>query len=175
MKVNVTGKQLEVTEAIRGAIENELKILNKYSDKDMECNAIIKSYHSGKKIELTLKLDEKHTLRQEVTDFDLYRAINLASEKLEVQIKKLKDRLQDHSRDSKKDLYDWFNEIEQSGDEITSVERRKKVDLKPMSEDEAILQFELVGHDFYMFEDANTSDVKVLYKRNDGSYGILES
>ncbi|MGL4589315.1 MAG: ribosome hibernation-promoting factor, HPF/YfiA family [Mycoplasmatales bacterium] len=174
MNIQILGKNVEVTEGISARINEALSHLDRYSNEELKAKVVIKTYHIGQKIEIALELDKSHTLRQEAVDRDLYLAIDVAAEKLEEQLRRIKDRLHNHNRSEKAELQKFFLELGHEPEESKAIVRRKEVELKPMSEEEAILQFELVGHDFYVFEDFNTDQVKVLYNRKDGEYGILE-
>lgn len=173
MKVNIIGKKIEITEGIRENIIASLSKLDKYfKNEEKTADVVIKTYAIGQKIEITLPLDKHHTLRQEVVERDLYQAINEATDKIEKQIRKVKDRASDR-REEKVDFLSILSEFEKAKEAPVQITRRKSLELKPMSEEEAILQFELVGHDFYLFEDASSEETKVLYKRKEGSYGVI--
>ncbi len=174
MRVLITGKNLEITEGINEAVHRSLGKLDKFfKAKEITANVNVKTYAHEQKIEITLRIDEAHVLRQEVVERDLYLALDEAVDKLEVQIKKVKDRANKHHND-KQELLDFFSDLEDQKEKEKRIVRRKKLELKPMSEEEAILQFELVGHDFYLYFDADLETYKVIYKRTDKEYGILE-
>ena len=108
-----------------------------------------------------------------------YAAIDVAVDKLERHLRKNKTRLQSQLEKKKKqDIFDFSNFEEMDEDDegdAQTIVKRKKVEVKPMSEEEAILQMELIGHQFYLFKDADTNQPTVVYKRKDGNYGIIES
>ena len=111
-------------------------------------------------------------MRSEESQEDFYAAVDKALDKLERQIRKNKTRLM--SRQTK--TYDFsFSEIEDIEDEKEKILKRKKVEVKPMDEEEAIIQMELLNHQFYMYKDSETNKAAVVYKRKDGGYGIIES
>ncbi len=172
MKIEIFGKNIQVTDAIRNAIEDDLSVLDKYfANKELEAHVVVKTYNVGQKVEISIRMDKDHILRQEETKDDLYEAIRVASHKMERQVRKFKSRIVDHKQ--KKHIMEMFLDQEPKEDN-TQITKRKKFDNKLMTEDEALLQFELVGHDFYVFEDANSQISKVLYKRHNGEYGIIE-
>ncbi|MFV0289246.1 MAG: ribosome hibernation-promoting factor, HPF/YfiA family [Mycoplasmatales bacterium] len=173
MKVRIIGKNIEVTEAIKNAVEEQLQILDKYFvDKELQADVVVRTYKVGQKIEITVNMDKDHTLRQEEVQDDLYDAITLAVKKMERQVRKFKNRLVEFN--NKKEIIGMFLE-QDIVEDIPKITKRKQLDdNKLMTEAEAILQFELVGHDFFIFEDANTEITKVLYKRKDQEYGIIE-
>ena len=114
----------------------------------------------------------------EVTKADLYAAIDVVSDKLERQIRKNKTKLLSKKmkeKFSKELMYDAIDVLEDEKDENLKIVKRKNVEVKPMSEEEAILQMELLEHQFYIFKDAETNKVAVVYKRKEGNYGIIES
>lgn len=172
MKIDLQTKNVEITEGIEDNIINALSGLDKYfKEEELVAKVTIKTYSIGQKIEIELPIDSKHILRQETVERDLYQAINVATDKLEKQIRKVKNRAADHNND-RQDFLDYFTEFE-SQEEVSKVTKRKELDLQPMSEDEAVLQFEIIGHDFFVFLDGRTDETKLLYKRKDGEYGII--
>lgn len=175
MKIQVIGKNVEVTEGIKGAVEERLLDLRKYFSVDqLEANVVVRTYKVGQKVEVSLAIDPSHTIRQEVTHDDLYAAIDIVGKKLEKQIRRFKDRAATMEH-KKMPLAETFNLESFTGEAKPDqkITRRKTLENKPMSEAEAILQFELVGHDFFAFEDFNDNKNKILYKRSDKDYGII--
>ncbi len=173
MEVKIIGKNIEVTDAIQSAIEEQLGALDKYfANKELKANVVVRTYNVGQKVEITIQMDKDHTLRQEEVREDLYDAINAAVKKMERQVRKFKNRLVDFKH--KKNVMDMFAEQDIQEDVAKVTKRKLLDDNKLMTEDEAILQFEIIGHDFFIFEDANTEITKVLYKRKDQEYGIIE-
>ncbi|WOO87831.1 ribosome-associated translation inhibitor RaiA [Mollicutes bacterium LVI A0039] len=172
MKVELFTKNVEITEGIEENVKSSLSGLDKYfKDGELTAKVTIKTYSVGQKIEIELPIDDKHVLRQETVERDLYQAINVATDKLEKQIRKVKNRAADHQNE-RQVLLDYFADFE-SNEDVTKITKRKELELKPMSEEEAVLQFEIIGHDFFVFLDGRTSDTKLLYKRKDGEYGII--
>ena len=175
MKYNIRGSKLEVTDAIRNYIETKLNKLERYfEDKEnINVNVLIKTQGINQKVEVTIPI-KKTTLRSEESNKDLYAAIDLVTDKLERQIRKNKTRLK--KRETKENIIEFIDfEVTEEEQEESTIVKRKKIDLKPMSEEEALLQMELLGHQFYIFKDAETSKVSVVYKRKEGNYGIIES
>lgn len=172
MKFNIHGKNIEVTDAIRSYIESKIGRLEKYF-KNADLNATVTVRVRGKDqiVEVTIPTD-KVTLRAEDTHSDLYAAIDLVTEKLERQIRKNKTK----ARKNLKQVI-IFNdfEVENNEDVDDTIVKRKVIDTKPMSEEEAILQMELIGHDFFLFKNDKTEELCVVYKRKDKGYGILEA
>ena len=177
MKYNIRGDKLEVTDAIESYVESKLDRLNKYFKEDeILANVLLKVRGNGQKIEVTIPTD-KFILRSEEEDKDLYAAIDLVTDKLERQIRKNKTRLNKQNFDNKfKELnfdYEIDSNEETSDDEV--IVKRKKLEMKPMDEEEAILEMNLLGHEFFVYKDMHTNNVNVLYKRKDGNYGLIET
>ena len=177
MKYNIRGDKLEVTDAINSYVESKLDRLNKYfKDEDILANVLLRVRGNSQIIEVTIPTD-KFILRSEEEDKDLYAAIDLVSDKLERQIRKNKTRLNRQNIDNKfKEFnfdYEMMEEEESSEDEV--IVKRKNIEMKPMDEEEAILEMNLLGHEFFVYKDMHTDKICVLYKRKDGNYGLIET
>lgn len=177
MKYNIRGDKLEVTGAIENYVENKLDRLNKYFQNDeVVANVLLKVRGREQIIEVTIPAD-KYILRGEVGNDDLYSAIDLVTDKLERQIRKNKTRLSKQNK-GYKDLNLNFD-IEENDIEDESIKynivKRKTLEMKPMDEEEAILEMNLLGHDFFVYKDMHSDNICILYKRKDGEYGILET
>ena len=177
MKYNIRGDKLVVTEAINNYVESKLDRLNKYfKEDDILANVLLRVRGNSQIIEVTIPTD-KFILRSEEEDKDLYAAIDLVTDKLERQIRKNKTRLNMQNVDNKyKDFnfdYEINNEEESSEDE--TIVKRKNIEMKPMDEEEAILEMNLLGHEFFVYKDMHTNNVCVLYRRKDGNYGLIET
>lgn len=173
MKYNIRGEKVEITQSIRSYIEDKIGKLDKYFENpdDVTANVVIKVRGKEQKIEITVPAMH-YTLRSEESHDDLYAAIDLTVDKLERQIRKNKTRI--NSRIKKNVIQNFEMDLEDSFDDDNSkVLKRKKIDMKPMDEEEAILQIELLNHDFFVFKNIDEDCVSVLYKRKDGSYGII--
>ncbi len=170
MKYNIRGNKIDVTEAINDYIKSKLSKVEKYFDDDVEAKAIISARGKDQKVEVTI-WSGKYNVRAEETNEDLYAAIDLVVDKLERQLKKYKDKLTD--KRSVKDTY--VPEIEEYFEEEETIVRRKEVFLKPIDEEEAITQMELLGHSFFVFKNVENNKISVVYKRKDGDYGIIEA
>ncbi len=177
MKYNIRGDKLEVTDAIEGYVESKLDRLNKYfKEGDILANVLLKVKGTRQIIEVTIPTD-KFILRSEEEDKDLYAAIDLVTDKLERQIRKNKTRLSRQNVDNKFKEFNFDYEIE--ADEDTTADeiivKRKKLEMKPMDEEEAILEMNLLGHEFFVYKDMHTDNVNVIYRRKDGNYGLIET
>ena len=177
MKYNIRGDKLAVTDAINNYVESKLDRLNKYfKEDDILANVLLRVRGNSQIIEVTIPTD-KFILRSEEEDKDLYAAIDLVTDKLERQIRKNKTRLNKQNIDNKyKDFnfdYETTTEDETTEDEV--IVKRKNIEMKPMDEEEAILEMNLLGHEFFVFKDMHTNKICVLYKRKDGNYGLIET
>ena len=173
MKFNIHGKKIDVTESIKSYIEEKIGRLDKYFENpdEITATALIKLRGKDQVVEVTINAN-KFILRGEESHKDLYASIDKVSDKIERQIRKNKTRMNKRvSKDLTKDFVLNFEEQEENDNVIV---KRKVIEDKPMSEEEAILQMELLGHEFFAFRNMETQDVNVLYKRKDGDYGILE-
>ena len=176
MKFNIRGQKLEVTDAIRSYIEGKIGRLEKYFENpaDITANVLIKVRGKDQVVEVTIPAP-KLILRGEESNKDLYASIDLVSDKLERQIRKNKTRM--NSKNNKKNVTDFIAEF--SVDELeldkNVIAKRKHIEMKPMNEEEAILQMELLSHEFFVYKDSENNNVCILYKRKDGDYGIIET
>lgn len=175
MKVSIRGKNIALTQGIEDKVNKKLSTLDKYfivSD-NVEAKVLIRTYPLGQKIEVTIPT-EYVLLRAEVVDDDLYNAIDLVIDKLEGQIRKYKTRLSRKSKDNK--LAFNIASIEPlDHEEEDVVVKTKTINPKPMDLEEAIMQMELIGHSFFVYKDTETNLISVVYKRNDGGYGLIET
>jgi len=172
MKYNIRGDKLVVTKAIKEYIEEKLDRLNKYYEnhKDLECKVVVRAKNNLQSIEVTVPLN-KFILRAEVTDKDLYAAIDLVVDKLEGQIRKNKTKLK--NRYEKIEISEMVLDFESEEEDNLDIVKRKDIDTKPMDEEEAILQMQLLNHDFFVFKNIDEECVSVIYKRKDNKYGII--
>lgn len=175
MKITLRGKNIEITEAIEGKVSEKLSKLDKYFivSENVEAKVLVRTYPYGQKIEVTIPT-EYVLLRAEVVDQDLYNAIDLVIDKLEGQIRKYKTRLNRKSKDNK--LAFNLASIEPLEEEEEDVlVKTKTITPKPMDMEEAIMQMELIGHSFFVYRDTETDAISIVYRRNDGDYGLIET
>lgn len=170
MKYTIRGQKLEVTDAIRDYAISKIDKMEKYFENPDEVSVKVVFSIRGReqKVEITIN-SINFDLRSEVSHSDMYAAIDLAVDKLEQQMRKFKSKLM--SKERVEIIYDDIID----DDVLEEVVKRKKVYLKPMDEEEAIMQMELLGHTFFVFKDIKTEKVNVLYKRLDGAYGVIET
>lgn len=175
MEIIIHGDKLKITDAMKGYIEEKLEKLNKYLENsdNVRATVIVKVKNHEQRVEITIPL-KAFILRSEEAKDDFYAAVDKTIDKLERQIRKNKTRIMSKQIKTNRDfVVSAFSDEDAPDDK--RILKRKKVEVKPMNEEEAILQMELLGHQFYMYKDSETNQVAVVYKRTDGNYGIIES
>ena len=180
MKYQIVGKNIEVTEGIKNAVEKKLSRMDKYFiiNDSVECRVVVRSYKVGAKVEITI-FTSQMDFRAEVSNADLYAAVDLAIDKLESQMRKLKTKM-DRSKGDKLGLgkaisLENIEPLPLEKEEDDEVIRVKNLDLEPMSIDEAITRMEGLGHPFFLYLDEEDNKISVVYTREDGGYGIIEA
>lgn len=176
MKFIIRGQKLEVTESINSYIEEKIGKLDKYFENPEELTATVVVRVRGKEqiVEVTVP-SKKVILRAEESNEDLYASIDLVSDKLERQIRKNKTKIRSKKSKANYESFIVDFEVEKEEENENLIVKRKELDTKPMSEEEAVLQMELVGHPFFIFKNATTDNISVVYKRKDGNYGIIDT
>jgi putative sigma-54 modulation protein len=183
MNYNIRGENIEVTPAIREYVEKKIAKLEKYFTETPDANVHVnlKTYNNNRsKVEVTIPM-QNLVLRAEEDHEDMYAAIDLIVDKLERQIRKHKTKVNRKFREkgSPTAMFSSFDEpgvpVLEEEDNDLEVVRQKSFDLKPMDNEEAILQMNLLGHSFYVFTNAETNRTNVVYKRKDGRYGLIEA
>lgn len=175
MNIIIRGSKLEITEAMESYAKEKLSRLQKYLENSEEVQATVLAKIHGHlhTVEVTIPL-KTFILRAEESQSDFYASIDTITDKLERQIRKNKTRISSRKNREVKDfVYDNIENIEEI--EEKKIVKRKKIEVKPMNEEEAILQMELLGHEFYLYKDVDTNQTALVYKRRDGNYGIIES
>jgi putative sigma-54 modulation protein len=183
IKFNIRGENVEVTDAIRAYVEDKIGKLNKYFNDGHDVTAYVNlKVYTEKRAKVEVTLPAKNvTLRAEDTSQDMYASIDLVEEKLERQIRKYKTRMNRKPRNATPtgELFtDEFAPLEvahEVDDAQAAIVRTKHVALKPMDAEEAVLQMDMLGHDFYVFTDADSNGTHVVYRREDGRYGLIET
>ncbi len=174
MKYNINGKNIELTAALEGAVDEKIVKLNKYFNDSVVAQITLSVEKLSHIIEITIPFNGS-VLRAEVEGKNMYNIIDDAVSVIEKQINKYKSRLRDRHRNASDDLMPaFFTDVEADEAEI-KIEKTKKFHIKPMSAEEAVLQMELVGHNFFVYQDGETEEVNVVYKRKNGTYGLIES
>ena len=174
MEIVIHGSKVKITDAMRDYIEEKLGKLEKYleNSEKVRANVIVKVKNHEQTVEITIPL-KSFILRSEETKDSFYAAVDKTIDKLERQIRKNKTKLMSKQVKANHDFN--FSSIEEEKTTEKKIAKRKKVEIKPMNEEEAILQMELLGHEFYLYKDADTDSFAVVYKRKDGNYGLIET
>lgn len=172
MNFIIVGKNIEVTPGLKSAVEDKIGKLEKYFTPETEIHVTLSVEKERQKIEVTIPV-KGSIIRSEQVSNDMYVSIDLVEEIIERQLKRYKNKLIDRKQSSsyfKKE----FIEKEYMDEEEIKIIRSKKFDIKPMYPEDACIQMELLGHNFYVFCNAETDQVNVVYKRKGNTYGLIE-
>lgn len=177
MDFNIRGENLEVTPALREYVEKKVGKLEKYFDTTPTSAVNVKMAIENNRhiIEVTIPMP-RLLLRAEESHIDMYAAIDLVVEKLERQIRKHKTKVNRKFRQEGSVKYMFKNDIGEEPEETDEIQivRTKRFDLKPMDVEEAVLQMDLLGHNFFVFSNAESGQMNIVYRRKDGKYGLIE-
>ncbi|NLJ98557.1 MAG: ribosome-associated translation inhibitor RaiA [Tissierellia bacterium] len=173
MKLSFTGRNIDVTEALKNITEKKLGKLEKYFQEELEGSVNYSVEKNREIIEVTINLPGT-LLRAEESSDDMYASIDKAVDVLEGQIRKYKTKLQRRYQNGETIRFENILPLEEQEEDGPKIVRTKRFDMKPMDEEEAILQMELLGHNFFLFMNAESDSLSVLYKRKDGNYGLIE-
>ncbi|MBR3825692.1 MAG: ribosome-associated translation inhibitor RaiA [Lachnospiraceae bacterium] len=172
MKFIIVGKNIELTPGLKGAVEDKLSKLDKYFNPDTEVHVTLSVEKERQKIEVTIPV-KGSIIRSEQVSNDMYVSIDLVEEVIERQLKKYRKKIVDKKQSAASFSQAFIETVEEQDDEIKIV-RTKKFDIKPMYPEDACIQMELLGHSFYVFCNAETDQVNVVYKRKGDTYGLIE-
>lgn len=175
MRYTITGRNIEITDGLKKAVEEKLHKLGKYFTEETEAKITLSVQKEAHKIEVTIPTKQGLIRAEEVSE-DMYVSIDKVEDIIERQIKKFKNKLVDRKQSGVSFSELFINEEDsdvEEEDEIKIV-KTKRFSIKPMDPEEACLQMELLGHDFYVFRNALSDEICVVYKRKDGKYGIIE-
>jgi putative sigma-54 modulation protein len=174
MKTTITGKNIELTQGLKDAVEERFKKLDKYFNKDTEAIVTLDVEKGRQKIEVTIPMKGSYLRAEEVTS-DMYASIEAVTNTLEAQLKKHRNKIIDKKQsDSRVIFAQDFIEEKVGDEESIQIIRKKTFDMKPMYAEDACLEMEMLGHDFFMFRNADTDEINVVYKRKNGAYGLIE-
>lgn len=174
MNIIIVGKNIEVTPGLKSAVEDKLSKLEKYFSPDTNVHVTLSVVHDTQKIEVTIPV-KGNIIRSEQSSNDMYVSIDLVEEIIERQLKKYKNKIIDKQQAAAASFFQQsFIEEEVEDEEEIQISRVKKFDIKPMYPEDACVQMELLGHNFYVFINAETDQVNVVYKRKHGTYGLME-
>ena len=172
MKFVILGKNIELTDGLRSAVEEKIGKLEKYFTEDTEVHVTLSVEKDRQKIEVTIPV-KGSIIRSEQVSNDMYVSIDLVEEIIERQLKKYKTKLTDKHQDGGYSKKEYLEKDFMDAEEIKII-RTKKFDIKPMYPEDACVQMELLGHNFYVFCNAETDQVNVVYKRKGNTYGLIE-
>ena len=172
MKFVIVGKNIEVTPGLRSAVEDKIGKLEKYFTSETEAHVTLSVEKERQKIEVTIPV-KGSIIRSEQVSNDMYVSIDLVEEIIERQLKKYKNKLVDQKQ-SAGFFKQEFSDKEYMDEEEIKIIRSKKFDIKPMYPEDACIQMELLGHNFFVFCNAETDQINVVYKRKGNTYGLIE-
>ena len=172
MKFVIVGRNIEVTPGLRAAVEDKIGKLDKYFNPNTEVHVTLSVEKERQKIEVTIPV-KGNIIRSEQVSNDMYVSIDLVEEIIEIQLKKYKNKIVDKHQ-SGGDFSQAYVDNDYADDEEIKIVRTKKFDIKPMYPEDACIQMELLGHSFYVFCNAETDQVNVVYKRKGDTYGLIE-
>ena len=173
MKFIIVGRNIEVTPGLRAAVEEKIGKLDKYFNPDTEVHVTLSVEKERQKIEVTIPV-KGSIIRSEQVSNDMYVSIDLVEEVIERQLKKYRTKLVTKQQNAAAVFKQDFLDEKSEDDEEIKIIRTKKFDMKPMYPEDACVEMELLGHDFYVFINAETEDVNVVYKRKGNTYGLIE-
>lgn len=174
MKISISGKNMNITDALREVTEKKLGKLEKYFYEDVLVNATLSVEKNRHIIEVTIPFSGV-IIRAEESSDDMYQSIDKVVDVLERQIRKHKTKLQKKNKGLETIRFENIQALPQEDDDKEpKIVRVKRFAMKPMDAEEAILQMELLRHAFYVFRNAETDEVNIVYKRKDGNYGLIE-
>ncbi len=172
MRYIISGRNIDVTEGLKAAIHEKIGKLEKYFNQDTEVIVTLSVEKDRQKIEVTIPV-KGNIIRSEQVSSDMYVSIDLVEEIIERQLKKYKNKIID-KKQNRESFSSSFIDQEYDDDDSVKIVRTKKFAVKPMDPEEACVQMELLGHDFFVFTNAETDEVNVVYKRKGNTYGLIE-
>ncbi len=172
MRFIITGRNIDITEGLKSAVEDKLGKLDRFFAPETEVNVTLSVEKERQKIEVTIPVKGNIVRAEEVSN-DMYVSIDLVEEVIERQLKKYKNKIVD-KQNNHASFTKEFVEKEVEDEEEVKIIRTKRFGIKPMDPEEACVQMELLGHDFFVFFNAETEEVNVVYKRKGNTYGLIE-
>jgi len=177
MDINVRGKNIDATPALVDYAQKKLSKLEKHFEKSTDVQVVLSVIREEHIVEVTMNLNGL-ILRGEESTGDMYASIDMVVDKLERQVKKYKTRMSKSKRERGariiSEKHAAMEAEERMEDDKPQIVRTKRFPLKPMSVEEAVLQMDLLGHSFFVFTNAETEDINVVYRRKDDNYGLIE-
>ena len=173
MRIKITGRNIELTEGLKAAVEDKLNKLEKYFTPDTEVNVTLSVEKERQKVEVTIPMKGSY-IRSEQVSSEMYVSIDLVEEVIERQLKKYRTKLVTKQQNAAAVFKQDFLDEKSEDDEEIKIIRTKKFDMKPMYPEDACVQMELLGHNFCVFYNAETEQVNGVYKRKGNTYGLIE-
>lgn len=175
MKIKIFGKNIEVTEGIRSAVEEKLGKLDKYFAEETKADVTLSVNKNEQKVEVTIPVKGRIIRAEEISD-DMYVSIDMVEETIERQLVKYKNKIVDKKKSIKEAFTETYIEAdyEDEEDDQIKIQKTKRFGIKPMDPEEACVEMELLGHNFFVFLNAETEEVNVVYKRKGNTYGLIE-
>lgn len=175
MKIQISAKNYSMSDKLHTYIEKKIGKLDKYFDEDVTANIVVSKQREMPKLEATINAKQA-VFRSEIANDSVYEAVDMVADKLASQMSKLKGKLEARYKENKALKLEFIPEPEEEVSETEmKIVRRKRLELEPMVAEEAILQMEMLGHDFFVFLDMDTDAISIVYKRKGNAYGILET
>ncbi len=174
MRITITGRNIDLTQGLKDAVEEKLSKLEKYFKPDTDVYVTLSVEKERQKIEVTIPT-KGHVIRSEQVSSDMYVSIDLVEEVIERQLRKYRTKLSSKKIAAAELFAPEFLEVDDpEDDEEVKIVRTKRFGMKPMYPEDACIQMELTGHDFFVFRNAETDEVNVVYKRKGNTYGLIE-
>lgn len=172
MRITISGKNIDITDGLRQAVEDKLSKLERYFTPETDIVVTLSVEKERQKIEVTIPV-KGNIIRSEQVSNDMYVSIDLVEEVIERQLKKYKNKIVE-KKQSAGNFQQEFIEKEIEDEEEIKIIRTKRFGMKPMYPEDACIQMELLGHNFFVFQNAETEEVNVVYKRKGNTYGLIE-
>ena len=172
MKLQITGRNIELTEGLKAAVEDRLSRLDKYFKEDTPARVTMSVEKERQKIEVTIPVHGT-IIRSEQSSNDMYVSIDLVEEVIERQLRRYKEKLIAKHQSGASFRKEFMEDDTEPMDEMRIV-RTKHFEVKPMYPEDACVQMELLGHSFFVFRNAETEEINVVYKRKGNTYGLIE-
>ena len=173
MRYTITGRNIEVTPGLRNMVEKKIGKLEHFFTPDTEVIVALSAQKDRQKIEVTIPI-KGNTIRAEESSTDMYVSIDLVEEVIERQIRRYRKKLIDKKQSALSFSQAFIEEEDERPEEDIRIVKTKKFAIKPIDPEEACLQMEMLGHNFYVFLNADTDQVNVVYRRKNGTYGLIE-
>lgn len=175
MKIKIFGKNIEVTEGIRSAVEEKIGKLDKYFAEETRVDVTLSVNKNEQKVEVTIPVKGRIIRAEEISD-DMYVSIYMVEETIERQLVKYKNKIIDKKKSIKEAFTETYIEAdyEDEDEDQIKIKKTKRFGIKPMDPEEACVEMELLGHNFFVFLNAETEEVNVVYKRKGNTYGLIE-